>query len=67
MTNEVERITLKDTKESELTYTQLKDKSFSQFYNYYSGCYMHYINVLFNTNVDMKLFFKLISMKWFLL
>ena len=45
-----------------ITYTKFKEKSFSQYHNYYEGCSMHYINLLFNTNIDMKLFFKLITM-----
>ena len=48
-----------------ITYTKFKENSFSQYHNYYEGCSIHYINLLFNTNIDMVLFFKLISMDGF--
>lgn len=44
-----------------ITYTMFSDQSFSQWHSYYEGCTCHYINLLFNTNIDMKLFFKLIA------
>lgn len=44
-----------------ITYTMFCDQSFFKWHNYYEGCTCHYINLLFNTNIDMQLFFKLIA------
>ena len=48
-----------------ITYTIFNKKNFSQYYNFYEGCEFHYINILFNTNVDMNLFLKLITIDEF--
>lgn len=52
-------------KENGIRYTKFRDNAFVQYNNYYEGCVHHYINILFNTNIDMDLFFKLISLDGF--
>lgn len=37
----------------------------SKWHNYYQGCENFYIDILFNTNIDMSLFFKLIKLDGF--
>lgn len=49
-------------KQAGITYTMINNNEIQKWHNYYHGCTNHYIDVLFNTNIDMKLFFKLIAM-----
>lgn len=52
-------------KQNGIKYTKFRDNDFSMYDTYYEGCEFHYINLLFNTNIDMDLFFKLISFDGF--
>jgi len=49
-----------------LLYTEFNNnKTFLQYRSYYPGCTCHYINLLFNTIIDMRVFFKLITIDGF--
>ena len=54
-------------KQTGIRYTMVDiiNQKTSKWYNYYQGCENLYIDILFNTNIDMRLFFKLISMDGF--
>jgi len=52
-------------KQPGITYTMIRKDCCEKppkWHNYYEGCENLYIDILFNTNIDMRLFFKLISL-----